>query len=41
MYLVHWPVPTLRLETWRAMEQLSNSGKVRAIGARRRLDRRP
>ena len=32
LYLVHWPVEGLRLETWRAMETLLAEGKVRAIG---------
>lgn len=32
LYLVHWPVPGKRLDTWRAMEHLLEIGKVRAIG---------
>ncbi|GAB4247587.1 MAG: aldo/keto reductase [Thermoleophilia bacterium] len=32
LYLVHWPVPGLRDETWRAMETLYEAGKARAIG---------
>ena len=32
MYLVHWPVPDLFLETWRAFEYLYQSGVVKAIG---------
>jgi diketogulonate reductase-like aldo/keto reductase len=32
LYLVHWPVAGLRLETWRAMEHLLEAGSVRAIG---------
>src|SRR5207244_12665349 len=33
LYLVHWPVPRLRKDTWRAMIELKKSGKARAIGA--------
>src|SRR2546422_3553294 len=32
LYLVHWPVPGKRLETWRAMERLLKGGKARAVG---------
>jgi diketogulonate reductase-like aldo/keto reductase len=32
LYLVHWPVPERRLESWRALERLSGEGRVRAIG---------
>lgn len=32
LYLVHWPQEVLRLETWRAMEQILARGKARAIG---------
>lgn len=32
LYLIHWPVPGLRNETWRAMERLLEEGKCRAIG---------
>jgi diketogulonate reductase-like aldo/keto reductase len=32
LFLVHWPVPGKRLDTWRAMERLLEEGKVRAIG---------
>jgi 2,5-diketo-D-gluconate reductase A len=32
LYLVHWPVRGLGIETWRAMEDLLESGKCRAIG---------
>ena len=32
LYLVHWPVAKLRVETWRAMLALKASGKARAVG---------
>lgn len=32
LYLVHWPVAGLYKDTWRALETLYESGKVRAIG---------
>ena len=32
VYLVHWPVPDKRKDTWRAMEHLLETNKVRAIG---------
>jgi len=32
LYLVHWPVEGIRLETWRAMETLLAGGQCRAIG---------
>lgn len=32
LYLVHWPVSGQRPETWRAMEDIYQAGKARAIG---------
>jgi 2,5-diketo-D-gluconate reductase A len=34
LFLVHWPLPTLGdfVETWKAMEKIYESGRVRAIG---------
>jgi diketogulonate reductase-like aldo/keto reductase len=32
LYLIHWPNPRLMEQTWRAMEDLHDQGKVRAIG---------
>jgi diketogulonate reductase-like aldo/keto reductase len=32
LYLVHWPMPRLMRETWRAMEEIHASGRARAIG---------
>lgn len=32
LYLLHWPVPKKRLESWRALEKLLHDGRVRAIG---------
>ena len=32
LYLVHWPEPRERKETWRAMERLLKVGKARAVG---------
>jgi diketogulonate reductase-like aldo/keto reductase len=32
LYLIHWPVPTLSDETWRAMVRLYRESKARAIG---------
>lgn len=32
LYLIHWPVKELRLESWKAMEALHLEGKCRSIG---------
>ena len=34
MYLIHWPMPKTAkyLETWKAMEELYNAGKIKVIG---------
>lgn len=32
LYLIHWPVPRLRLDSWRALERLLDEGRCRAIG---------
>lgn len=32
LYLLHWPVPKKRIESWRACEELLRAGRVRAIG---------
>ncbi len=32
LYLIHFPVPNLREESWRALEKILDSGRVRAIG---------
>ncbi len=32
LYLIHWPIKGLFLDSWRAMEKLYAEGKVRAIG---------
>jgi diketogulonate reductase-like aldo/keto reductase len=32
LFLMHWPVKSLRLESWKAMEQALADGKTRAIG---------
>ncbi|MFI2742283.1 aldo/keto reductase [Zhouia sp. PK063] len=32
LYLIHWPVPNLYVETWKAMEYLYAQGRVKAIG---------
>jgi len=32
LYLIHWPVPRLRLESWRALEELHAAKRARSIG---------
>ncbi|HZY94716.1 MAG TPA: aldo/keto reductase [Candidatus Bathyarchaeia archaeon] len=32
LYLIHWPVPKLRTESWKAMTELLKQGKCRSIG---------
>lgn len=32
LYLVHWPVPDLRNETWKALVELQRTGRARSIG---------
>lgn len=32
LYLIHWPKEDLSLETWKAMEELYEKGKIRSIG---------
>lgn len=32
LYLIHWPLPELRKETWRALESLYSRGLCKAIG---------
>ncbi len=32
LYLIHWPVPGLRLETWEALVRAADDGLCRAIG---------
>ena len=32
LYLIHWPVPELRRDSWRALERVHADGRARAIG---------
>ena len=32
LYLIHWPVQGMSLDTWRAMVQLLQTGKARSVG---------
>jgi diketogulonate reductase-like aldo/keto reductase len=39
LYLIHWPVPELRLDSWRALERLYIDGKCRTIGVSNYMER--
>lgn len=39
LYLIHWPVASRRLDSWRALEKLLADGKCRAIGVSNFLER--
>ncbi|MFH1977885.1 MAG: aldo/keto reductase [Candidatus Aenigmatarchaeota archaeon] len=32
LYLIHWPVQKLKLDSWRALEEILKSGRCKAIG---------
>jgi diketogulonate reductase-like aldo/keto reductase len=32
LYLIHWPVPRRRIDSWRALERIHADGRARAIG---------
>jgi diketogulonate reductase-like aldo/keto reductase len=32
LYLIHWPVPSRRLDSWRALERIHGDARARAIG---------
>ncbi|MBL8994346.1 MAG: aldo/keto reductase [Spirochaetia bacterium] len=32
LYLIHWPTPESRKESWRALEKIAESGRARSIG---------
>jgi methylglyoxal/glyoxal reductase len=32
LYLIHWPIPETRADTWRALVRLYEMGRVRAVG---------
>jgi diketogulonate reductase-like aldo/keto reductase len=32
LYLIHWPVPRRRLDSWRALERIYGEGRAKAIG---------
>lgn len=39
LYLIHWPVENLRLESWRALERLYSDGLCKAIGVSNYMER--
>ena len=39
LYLIHWPVENLRLESWRALEKLYNNGLCKSIGVSNFMER--
>lgn len=39
LYLIHWPVENLRLESWRALEKLYDNGLCKAIGVSNYMER--
>ncbi len=39
LYLIHWPVENLRLDSWRALEKLYSDGYCRAIGVSNYMER--
>ena len=39
LYVIHWPVENLRLESWRALEKLYNEGLCKSIGISNYMER--
>lgn len=39
LYLIHWPVENIRLESWRALEKIYNEGLCKSIGVSNYMDR--
>ncbi len=39
LYLIHWPVENLRLESWRALQKLYNDGLCKSIGVSNYMER--
>lgn len=39
LYLVHWPLPEKRLDSWRALEKIHASDRAKAIGVSNYLER--